>query len=270
MTEQEILLTEILQCSWIDLYTQRPILTTAQEERYAHLRERRQNGEPLQYLIGHSDFMGLRLYVDPRVLIPRPETEILVEKTIDIARSLFAQRPLKILDLGTGSGNIAIALAKFLSESTVTALDISSDAICVAQRNARQHYLENKIQLRCVDMISFLMNPASEYFDIIVSNPPYIATSQMQQLPIDVQQEPNVAFNGGDDGLDFYRLIIAHSDRHLNAGGLLCLEVGVDQAQAVCHLLRQHTAYQRINIYPDYRQIPRIVCAHKDIAIWKN
>lgn len=272
MTEHEILLTEVLQCRRVDLYVEPLPLTAPQQEHCDRLQERRRRGEPLQYILGYWDFMGLRFSVNPLVLIPRPETEILVEKVIDIARSLPSPRPLKILDLGTGSGNIAIALAKLIADSLITAIDVSPEAIAVAQSNALDHNVRDKIKFVCADMISFLQNPKplAECFDIIVSNPPYIPTAQLEQLPLDVQHEPAAALDGGDDGLRFYRAIIAHGYRHLNPSGWVCFEIGDGQAPVLQNLLWQYPQYQNINVCPDYTQTDRIISVRKDTATWKN
>jgi release factor glutamine methyltransferase len=265
MTEQEWMLTSLLECRRVDLYAGRKALTPAQERRYVSMQMRRQEGEPLQYILGHCDFMGIRIDVDARVLIPRPETEILVEIALAKAKSFLSGRPLRVLDLGTGSGNIAITLAHYLKYTEVTAVDISSEALALARHNAGSQGVDRRIDFIESDMTLFLEGEASagEWFDVIISNPPYIPTFQLGRLPRDVRQEPQIALDGGGGGLRFLRVLIAGAHRHLAENGWLLLEIGDGQREAVEEIFVQHPRYQNVRFHKDYVQTDRVVSARK-------
>lgn len=274
MTEQEWMLTSLLECRRVDLYAERQSLTPSQEMRYASMQRRRKEGEPLQYILGYCDFLGVRIGVDLRVLIPRSETEILVETALERIKifpptpattDVGADAPLRVLDLGTGSGNIAIALAQHLKYASVTAVDISFDALALARHNAASQGVEHKINFIQADMTVFLEEGISveKQFDVMISNPPYIPTSQLEGLPRDVRQEPRIALDGGKDGLRFIRGLIACAHRHLREGGFLALEIGDGQREAVEEIFAQHPSYRNIRFYKDYVQTDRIVYAEK-------
>lgn len=197
---------------------------------YRALVARRGKREPLQHILGSQEFDGLTFEVSPAVLIPRHDTETLLEQALQHAPSSRT-----ILDIGTGSGCIAIALAKRLPEATITAVDLSPDALVVAQRNAEQHSV-------AIEFLqgSFFEPLAGRRFDLIVSNPPYITTADLAGLQPEVRDfEPNLALHGGADGLDAYRAIIAQAADHLQPGGWLWFEVGAGQATDVAALLAQ-------------------------------
>jgi release factor glutamine methyltransferase len=197
---------------------------------YRALVVRRGKREPLQHILGSQEFDGLTFEVSPAVLIPRHDTETLLEQALQHAPSSRT-----ILDIGTGSGCIAIALAKRLPEATITAVDLSPDALVVAQRNAEQHSV-------AIEFLqgSFFEPLAGRRFDLIVSNPPYITTADLAGLQPEVRDfEPNLALHGGADGLDAYRAIIAQAADHLQPGGWLWFEVGAGQATDVAALLAQ-------------------------------
>lgn len=265
MTEQEWMLTSLLECRRVDLYTDRNVLTPAQERLYVSMQRRRQEGEPLQYILGHGDFMGIQISVDSRVLIPRPETEILVETAIEKARCLSGAGPLRVLDVGTGSGNMAIAIAHYLKDARVTAVDISSQALAVARHNALLQGIDHRINFLQADMVPFLEGEtaAGKRFDIIIANPPYIPTSQLGRLPRDVQHEPQIALDGGEDGLRFLRALIAGAHRHMAENGWLLLEIGDGQAGAIARIFQNHPLYQDAQFREDYAGIKRIAAARK-------
>lgn len=268
MTEEEQMLTSVLGCRRIDLVVDPKPLSVAQQGLLRQMRRRREGGEPLQYIIGHCDFMGIKLFVDGRVLVPRPETEILVDMAI--AR-LKAARALRVLDLGTGSGNIAVALAKKVAGCRVVAVDISPEAIALARHNARCNGVEADIEFVCADMSGFLRDTmAPEGFDMIISNPPYIATRQLEALPADVRREPRVALDGGADGLDFYRTIIGAAHRGLSGRGVLLMEIGDGQAAGVDAIFHEAPYYANIRFNEDYTQTKRIVMAEKGAVRWIN
>ncbi|MBE5795416.1 MAG: peptide chain release factor N(5)-glutamine methyltransferase [Clostridiales bacterium] len=224
--------------------------------RYRALLLHRAKREPLQYLLREQWFYGLPFYVDNRVLIPRQETESLCEIGIQHLKKLAAPAAL---DLCTGSGAIAVTLKHNCPHASVSAADLSKDALSVAKENARRHLA--KITFFQGDLLTPL---AGKTFDLILSNPPYIETEACKTLQTEVLQEPLMALDGGDDGLDFYRRIAAGAHQHLNAGGLLAMEVGSTQAQAVADLLAAKNTYRDIAIVRDLYGLDRIVKAYKE------
>ena len=260
MIESEQILMSVLNCRRIDLHVDRKPLSAGQEKQYQEMLAKRAAGQPLQYLIGHCDFMGIKILVDPRVLIPRPETEILVDLAIQKIKTFGL---IKILDLGTGSGNIAIALAKNIPFAHVTTDDISKDALELAQLNAQENQVEDRLTFVQQDMKDYLEDSAQEKFDLIISNPPYIPAAKIVDLPADVQQEPHLALNGGKDGLDFYRVIVQQAHKHLRDGGYLFLEIGDHQDRNLKELLTGHGSYENIRFEKDYRNTNRIVWTKK-------
>lgn len=272
MNADELLLTAARKCQRVDLYADPRPLTPEEQEIYDAMRARCQNGEPLQYVLGACDFLGSTLAVNPSVLIPRPETEILVDTIIQKLKENKSAKPCRILDLGTGSGNIAIALAKAIEGCQVTALDISEDAIVTAKRNAAANGVARRIEFSREDMrASLVANRAwIKNFDCIVSNPPYIKTSAMGGLPPDVRQEPRLALDGGPDGLRFYETIIRRAHQYLKPEGFLFFEIGDGQAAEVKALIEKNPSYRNICFYPDHTQTDRIVSAQKDEQTWKN
>ena len=393
MTEEELILTTVKNCQRIDLYADPAPLSIQQRDQIDTIKLRRQKGEPLQYLLGSCEFMGLKFKVDSRVLIPRPETELLVEAAIRIIKEgkdkrlqslranevseaisnkdCFAPFPRprmgsrdenprgaalamtqRILDLGTGSGNIAISLAKFIDECQVTTVDISQDALDLACENARLNGVEEKIQFvksdlfdsvgkyktfltaknsfptqqRRYDAPTYLKEPLEEVgtvpassfnygkeswgdrreefswelmplsrnaygksqqlvsgtsapnlyqeivegalenslsnlagFDMMISNPPYIPSGMMTTLPADVQKEPTLSLDGGKDGLDFYRRIVGESPVFLKPGGLLLLEIGDGQREAIEQIVFPTQNFIIRECVKDYRGMDRIM-----------
>ncbi len=198
-------------------------------------------GVPIEHITHQKEFMKLNFFVDKNVLIPRQDTEILVEEVIKIAQKTNAK---KILDLCTGSGAIAVSLAKYLPQSEITAIDISNEALKIAKKNAISNNVENQITFVNSDMFT---NLNEEKFDIIVSNPPYIKTNVIEKLDIQVKNEPYIALDGGKDGLDFYKKIINESYRYLKYKGYLCLEIGFDQKIDVIELIENTEKF--VNTY---------------------
>ncbi|MCR4336569.1 MAG: peptide chain release factor N(5)-glutamine methyltransferase [Candidatus Omnitrophica bacterium] len=266
MTEHEQMLTSLLDCQRADLYLDPLELSERQREAFASMQTRRAQGEPLQYILGTADFMGLTLKVGPRVLIPRPETEILVEEALKVLNfssgSLLGPR---ILDIGTGSGNIAIALAKNLPSAGIVSIDASQDALDLAFENARAHDVDAQIQFFLCPMEEYLNRsfPEDELFDMIISNPPYIRTSELSSLPRDVQQEPRMALDGGEEGLKYYQLIVEKAHQLLKNNGRMILEIGDGQKPAMVQLFQKTSQYTSIEFFNDYVGTPRIVLAQK-------
>ena len=212
-------------------------LTNKQEKAYLENIEKMIKGVPLQHITHSQEFMKMNFYVNENVLIPRPDTEILVEEVINIAKKINAK---KILDLCTGSGAIAISLAKYIENSQITAVDISEEALRIAKLNAVNNNVEDKITFVKSDLFE---NIVKEKYDIIVSNPPYIKKDFMKKLDKEVQQEPYIALDGGYDGLDFYRKIISEGYQYLKFKGYLCMEIGYDQKQEVFDIIKSQEKY---------------------------
>jgi release factor glutamine methyltransferase len=219
------------------------------EQAFAALAERRRQGEPIAYILGKREFYGLDLQVTRAVLIPRPETELLVE--LALAR-IAADAAVRVLDLGTGSGAIAVALAKQRPQARMTAVDVDYAVMAVARANASRHGVS--VRFFCGDWFGAL---AGESFDLIVSNPPYVAAEDPHLLTGDVRFEPQRALVGGADGLDCIRTIVAKAGAHLRPGAWLLFEHGYDQAEACRALLEAH-GYREVQSWPDLAGIPRV------------
>jgi release factor glutamine methyltransferase len=262
-TNAELLLGAVLNARKINLYLDRDRILTPQEvERFGQFIEERLSGKPVQYIIGGTEFFGLELKVNPSVLIPRPETETLVETVLENLRGF--ERP-RIIDLGTGSGAIAISLAKNLTGSHVYATDVSSEALKVAQDNARRHAVLEQIQFLCGDLFEPLKGEklAGE-IDCVVSNPPYVSAEEFETLPKEVKDfEPIVALKTDEEGVFLHRKIIENSLGFLASGAMLALEVGVRQAGKVSELIRSQGSYEKTEIKKDLGGIERIVFARK-------
>lgn len=230
------------------------VMTDAMFTAFNEALKKRCASVPLQYIIGQWPFMGLELKVDARALIPRPDTEVLVEAALTYLARLKEKKPLQALDVCTGSGCIGIALA-YYADVSVTALDISPAALSLAQENAAFVGVSSKVRFIESDLYQQLT--AGGTYDIIVSNPPYIPTNDIDGLSIEVRDfEPYSALDGGVDGLDFYRKIIPESLRYLCPHGALFLEVG--PCDGVATLMRQ-SDYTNINIIKDYAGLNRVV-----------
>ena len=212
-------------------------LDNIKEKQYLEEIKILKKGVPIEHITHQKEFMKLSFFVDKNVLIPRQDTEILVEEVINIAKKNNAK---KILDLCTGSGAIAVSLAKYLPQAEITAIDISNEALKIAKKNAISNNVENQITFISSDMFT---NLNEEKFDIIISNPPYIKTNVINNLDIQVQNEPYIALDGGKDGLDFYKKIINESYQYLKYNGYLCLEIGFDQKIDVIELIENTESF---------------------------
>lgn len=221
---------------------------------------RRADGEPLQYITGHQEFYTLDFIVTPDVLIPRPETELLIETVLRLLRD--TSPPPLICDVGTGSGCIAVTLLHELPQARAVALDISPPALQVAARNAARHHVRERLSLVASDCFAAL-NPSSAQFSMIVSNPPYINADALEGLQREViEHEPRIALTPGPDVLRIIRRIIADAPRFLHSSGHLLLEIGFDQHEAVTQLF-DADIWQLLDIYKDLQGIPRTVVAKK-------
>lgn len=213
--------------------------------------EKLTKGIPLQHITHRQEFMKMDFFVDENVLIPRSDTEILVEEVIKIAQKYNSPR---ILDLCTGSGAIAISLKKFVPNADITAVDISEKALEIAQKNAEK--LEAKINFVKSDLFDKLDN---KKFDIIVSNPPYIRKDEIKKLSEEVQKEPKLALDGGEDGLDFYRIIAEQAINYLKTGSFLCFEIGYNQKNDVIKIIEDEQNYKNTYCKKDLYGNDRII-----------
>ena len=254
--DAETLLLHVLgkDKAWLMAHPEEEI-PAAEAGRYAKLLERRYRGEPIQYITGETEFYGLPFRVTPDVLIPRPETEHLVEKALGLASGLS---PIRILDIGTGSGAIAIALAHHLPDAQIIAVDISPAALAIARENADR----NTVAIRFLES-NLLGAVSGEEFDMIVSNPPYVPTADRDSLSVEVRDhEPALALFAGKDGLDIYRRLIPVAFAALTSGGHLLLEIGYDQSDSIFALL-DGTGFTHIEFVPDLQGILRVACAQR-------
>ena len=251
--EAQLLLAHVLGCTRMQLYTgfDKP-LGEPELAGYRALIKRRLGGESVAYLLGEQEFWGLPFFVDSSVLVPRPDTETVIE----VARALRADRaaPCRVLDLCTGSGAIAVAIAKELPAAQVIATELSPEAATVARKNAERNAIADRVEIRTGDLFA----PASgERFDLIVSNPPYIASATIATLAPEVRREPRLALDGGADGLGFYDRICGLAPEYLVPGGALVLEHGFDQADAVRERMIA-AGFTEITLVHDLGKNPRV------------
>lgn len=257
-SEAVILLCAVLSCNKEFVYTHSQIkLSDYQIREFEYYVKSRCEKKPVSYIISSKDFMGLDFHVNESVLIPRPETEILAEYIIDVAKKRYeyGKNKVRVLDIGTGSGCIGISIACMVPEVHVWCADISTEALDMARLNAKKHGVEGKVHFIQSDIFS---NIEGLVFDIIVSNPPYIPSDDIQKLDPDVRiYEPLRALDGGKDGLVFYRSIISNAHRFLTCKGVLAFEVGIGQAYHVSELLNNFC--YKVEIIKDLSGIDRVV-----------
>ncbi len=256
--DAELLLRHTLHCdaAWLFAHADDCIPSHCVQQLEPLLR-RRLAGEPVQYILGEVEFWGRTFSVHPAVLIPRPETELLVEPVLDFLRR--REHP-RVLDVGTGSGAIAVALAAECPQARCVAVDLSSDALSVAAENASRHGVANRIEFRVSDLFSAV---SGERFDCIVSNPPYVALTDKDSLAVEVRDyEPELALFAGVDGLAIYRRLIRAAPEFLTREGMLALEIGFGQRDSIAALLTEAN-FQEIHFLPDYQQIPRVALARE-------
>ncbi|HUK41219.1 MAG TPA: peptide chain release factor N(5)-glutamine methyltransferase [Candidatus Acidoferrales bacterium] len=262
--DAEVLLGHALGMERAELYIRRDSALTCDDgKRFQELLARRAKSEPVAYITGHKEFWSLDLMVTPDVLIPRPETELLVELTLAQVAADSPKTPLKILDIGTGSGAVAIALAKELPTARIWAVDASAAALIIANSNARRHGVAERIRF----LHGNLFDPITELgqsFDFIVSNPPYVLTKEITTLAREIHDwEPKIALDGGPDGLDYYRRIIAQTHEYLAPEGRVLLEIGAEIGAAIAELFARTGGFERTKIYQDYAGKDRVIGTSK-------
>ncbi len=258
-TDIKILMEKFLGIKYIDVIIGDKKISKENLKDYKNALNKRINGEVLQYITCEEIFMGLCFYVDENVLVPRDETEILVNKALDGINKSGAK---KILEVGVGSGAISVSLAKYSDIDKVYALDISKNAIDVAKRNAKDIGVFDKIEFIESDLFENVSDDLLHSLDMIVSNPPYIPLNEMKQLHADVKKEPEIALYGGVDGLDYYRKITKSAFRYLKNGGTLIYEIGYNQSNDIYDILKSE-GFKQLELIKDFNNYDRVVIAHK-------
>jgi len=256
----ELLLSEILKVKRLDLYLKfdRP-LTTEETNLYRDYIVRRSKYEPLQYITGNTEFYGLQFAVSPAVLIPRNDTEILVDEAIKLISN--SEEKVRVLEVGSGSGNIAVSLAVNCPNAEINSIDISAEALEIAKKNANSNNVHDRINFICSDF--FCYKPAINDFDFIISNPPYISKQDVEKLAKEItEHEPRQALTDENDGLSFYKAIINFGESFLKHGGRILFEVEDKKAESVTGLFAQK-GFQNIYSVKDYSDIQRVVCGEK-------
>ena len=256
--EASLLLEHAIQCdrTFVIGHSDRE-LSSEELQAFQDLVDRRAGGEPLQYITRHQEFFKLDFEVTPDVLIPRPETELIVEAVLGV---FPGTSEFTFADVGTGSGCIAISILHERLSASATALDKSAKALAVAQRNASRHQVNAR--LRLIESDLFRAVPENESFDLIVSNPPYVPDGELSMLQREVQREPQSALAGGADGLDVIRRLLGEAPRHLRAHGYLIFEFGINQDEAIAELVAGNI-WELIEVRRDLQQIPRTIILRK-------
>lgn len=262
--DAEVLLGDVLAMTREQLVSMPDVpLTGAQIEHYEETLRRRFEREPVAYITGRQEFWSQGFHVTPDVLIPRPETERLVEIALRIASGINHAAPMRILDIGTGCGAVVISLAKELASAELWATDVSKAAVAIARGNAVRNGVSEKIKFRCGDLFAPIDGEAGQ-FTLIVANPPYIRTGEIAGLAPEVSRwEPRVALNGGTDGADFYRRIAARASCYLALHGGVALEIGSDMGAAVARIFDDTGRYANARVFKDYAGRDRVFVAQK-------
>jgi len=231
--------------------------------RYIELVEKRNEGYPIQYIVHNQEFMGINFYMDEDVLIPRPDTEVLVENAIKIAKSdYFTYKNIKALDIGTGSGAIAVSFGYYCRDAQVLGIDINQKAIEVAKKNVKKNNLPN-VNIVKGDVFMEKFDFPNEKYDIIMSNPPYIKTQDIEKLQLEVSQfEPKNALDGGQSGLKFHNQILKIIPNYLNDKSVLIIEIGWDQAEEVVNIIRNTEGFNKVEVKKDIAKKDRIVIGY--------
>jgi len=263
--DAEVLLMHSLNIDRTKLYLlSDKILNAKEREIYKECIERRSKRYPVAYITGHKEFMSLDFKLTKAVLVPRPETEILVEETLrECAQRKDKKSLIRILELGTGSGIIAVSLAKAMKQITLVATDISLEVIKVAVENAHLHKVNDRITFFLGRYLQGIKQKENR-FDFIVSNPPYLSKSDWERAQPEIREhEPPDSFGGGEDGMDFYRTINPDTSNLLSEDGCLLLEVGIGQAEIISDMIKKTASYNRVELIKDLSGIKRVVKAQK-------
>ncbi len=259
----EVLLARVLGCRRVQLYTQYGRAVAPEHlAAYRELVRRAGTGEPIAYLTGEKEFYSLALRVTPDVLIPRPETELLVDVALELARA--ASGPLRMWDCCTGSGCVAVAAAHYAAGLSVLATDVSAPAVEVARQNVQRHGLSDRVRLACADLLELPQEAAGMVpFDLIAANPPYVSDGQMAGLPQAVRREPALALRAGPTGLECIQRLVRDAPARLGGDGVLAFEIGMGQAEKTYELLSAAGCYQEIRFLKDAAGIERAAVARK-------
>lgn len=252
------MLEQVSNLSWHEIFAQQKNFSSREIQELFTMAKRRISGEPLQYILGEWEFYGMRLFVGTGVLIPRADTEILIDTVLDLLKN---KNNLKILDLCTGSGCIALALKKYLVNAEITGIDISPEALRYANQNKNYHALTINFMLG--DVLDNAIAEKFENIDLIISNPPYLTSQEMADLQKEVSYEPVSALAGGLDGLDFYQNITGIWKNRLKQDGLLIYEIGCQQAEAVAEILKIN-GFKNIQVIQDLENRNRVVLGFKN------
>lgn len=267
LLDVHLMLCHILNVDRIYLYTNSDVtLDNEKANKFIELLNKRKEGYPLQYILNTQEFMGLDFFVDEGVLIPRPDTEVLVENIIDIVKKdhLDNTKTIKIIDIGTGSGAITLSLANYIKNSFVYSVDISKKALEIANKNCNNLGLNNKVMFLEGDLLDKIDGNVINNVDVIVSNPPYIPSGDIDELQIEVSKyEPRLALDGGIDGLDFYKRIINKAPLFLKSNGLLAFEIGYNQGSDLSLLLKESKQFKGIKTIKDLGGKDRVILARK-------
>ncbi|MBM4054591.1 MAG: peptide chain release factor N(5)-glutamine methyltransferase [Planctomycetes bacterium] len=271
--DAEVILSHLLGCDRTELHThpEKPV-QCAIASQYKKAIQRRVQRTPLQYITHHAEFMSLDFYVNESVLIPRPETELLVEAAIKKANGFLSEDEIIVIDIGVGSGNIAVSLAKYIDISKIYAIDISPEAIDIAKINARKHGVENKITFLCGNIYEPLQSRGIKIkAHFIVSNPPYIASSELSVLQQEVRDyEPHTALISGTSGLEMFERILEDISSWLRPSGFLLLEVAEKQARQIIKMMKNTNIFTSIQRIKDYQNISRILIAQREDNIGQD
>ncbi len=262
--DAEVLLAEALEADRVFLYTHfdQP-LQPGELARFRESIKRRLRREPMAYIVGHKEFWSILFEVNPDVLIPRPETEVLISESLRVWSAIGNPRKeFQILEIGTGSGAISISLAKEIPEASIVATDISEKALAVAEKNARRNGVREMIHFLPGDLFDPV--PQGKTFDLIVTNPPYISSDHFSSLMPEVRDfEPRLALDGGEDGLDFYRRAVPRIGEFLRLGGWFLGEIGIGQAKGIKGIVGENTGLECIDFINDLAGIVRVLRARK-------
>jgi release factor glutamine methyltransferase len=257
--DAEVLMADLLDMERINLYVKYDYpLKSTEINSYREMIKKRAQHIPVAYITEKKEFMSLEFTVREGILIPRPDTENLVEAVIEYCRNKELDKP-QIIDVGTGSGAIAVSLAHYLEDSKVVGVDLSAQALKVARENMEKHKLSERMSILKSDLLAEFIKREIKGIDIIVSNPPYISEAEMEELSPEVKKEPETALKAGKDGLDYYRRLIPEAEKVLKEGGSLFLEIGYRQAEAVSELFGDR--WKDVEVKKDYSENDRIVSA---------